>query len=95
MLRVDFLRLVNKIGSKVTPYQGRCLFSDKRRRKGDGSKSTIFEETSASDQEAYFRKKTARQIKELKERLAKMEKEQLQHNTEPDKKSNNKNNKKD
>ena len=42
-------------------------FSERRRRKGDGTKTDIFEERSAASQEEYFRKETARQLKKIRE----------------------------
>ncbi|XP_076546921.1 uncharacterized protein LOC143305796 [Osmia lignaria lignaria] len=44
---------------------------ERRRRSGDGRKRDAFEERSAANQEEYFRRETARQLKELRERLQK------------------------
>lgn len=47
----------------------KSLFYERRRRKGDGTKTDIFEERAAASQETYFRKKTARQLALIKEKL--------------------------
>lgn len=44
---------------------------ERRRRSGDGRKRDAFEERSAANQEEYFRRETARQLQELRERLQK------------------------
>lgn len=49
----------------------RCLFQSKRcyerkRRKGDGTKTDIFEEKAGASMDEYFRKETKRQLQKLK-----------------------------
>lgn len=46
-------------------------YYERRRRKGDGTKTDIFEEKGAASQEEYFRKETARQLKKLRLNLEK------------------------
>lgn len=46
------------------------IYSERRRRSGDGRKRDIFEERGAASEEEYFRKETARQLKELREQQA-------------------------
>ncbi|KAL0119314.1 hypothetical protein PUN28_009708 [Cardiocondyla obscurior] len=49
------------------PSPNQRTYSERRRRSGDGRKRDIFEEKGAANEEEYFRKETARQLKELKE----------------------------
>lgn len=51
-------------------------FYERRRRSGDGRKRDIFEERSAASQELYFRRETARQLKEIRERGVKRKAEE-------------------
>lgn len=46
----------------------RNSYSERRRRKGDGTKTDIFEERSAASQDEYFRRETARQLRKLREK---------------------------
>lgn len=46
----------------------RRWYSERRRRKGDGTKTDIFEERSAASQEEYFRRETARQLQRLRDK---------------------------
>ncbi|XP_023314358.1 uncharacterized protein LOC111693598 [Trichogramma pretiosum] len=55
--------------------QLQCFYCERRRRKGDGTKTDIFEERAAASQEEYFRKRTARQLDILREKLRKMNEE--------------------
>lgn len=43
-------------------------YSERRRRSGDGRKREIFEEKAAASEDEYFRRETARQLKELREK---------------------------
>lgn len=58
------------------------LYCERRRRKGDGSKSDIFEERAGASQNEYFRKQTAHQLERLREKLKKEKEEQAPKTTE-------------
>lgn len=49
-------------------------YYERRRRKGDGTKTDIFEEKSAASQEEYFRKETVRQLEKIRLNLEKEDK---------------------
>ncbi|CAL7938348.1 unnamed protein product [Xylocopa violacea] len=53
-------------------------FYERRRRSGDGRKRDWWEERSAANQDEYFRKVTARQLKEIRERGVKRKAERDQ-----------------
>lgn len=58
--------------SRVTRnLRGQRFFSERRRRKGDGTKTEIFEEKGLADQDQYFRKEAARQLEELRKQQEK------------------------
>lgn len=71
-LAVTFYRYLHTFDLKsryMSLWQNsRRSFSERRRRSGDGRKKDIFEERSAANQEEYFRRETARQLKEIRER---------------------------
>lgn len=64
-------------------------FCERRRRKGDGTKTDIFDERAAASQDEYFRKKTARQVEILKEKIRKEKEKQEEKEKTEDKPSNN------
>lgn len=73
------------------------LYCERRRRKGDGTKTDIFDEKAAANQADYFRKKTAHQLEQLREKLKKEQEgqgketeEQQKNKAEEDKRKNNK-----
>ena len=70
MLRGIILKSSYASCPKVTLPRHR-LFCERRRRKGDGTKTDILEERAAASQDEYFRKKTARQLEKLRDRMKK------------------------
>lgn len=83
------------IGSALRSTRNCRLYSERRRRKGDGTKTDIFDERAAASQEEYFRKKTARQLQLIKEQMRKEREErdkrekageQLEKNSESEEK---------
>lgn len=50
-------------------------YSERRRRTGTGRQRDIFEEKGAAHEEEYFRKETARQLKELREKQKQLQEE--------------------
>lgn len=68
MLRGISQRAIKTIHRDGILHKVKRSYSERRRRKGDGTKTDIFEERSAASQEEYFRKETARQLKKIKEK---------------------------
>lgn len=56
------------------PLNNPRTYSERRRRTGTGRKREIFEEKAAASEDEYFRKETARQLKELKEKQRQIKK---------------------
>ncbi|KAL6445970.1 hypothetical protein ACFW04_000975 [Cataglyphis niger] len=54
------------------PSYNSRMYSERRRRTGTGRKRDIFEEKGAAHEEEYFRRETARQLKELREQQKKI-----------------------
>lgn len=48
-------------------FQGTRFYCERRRRKGDGTKTDIFEERANASQDEYFRKKTRSQLQALRD----------------------------
>ncbi|XP_032687919.1 uncharacterized protein LOC116852052 [Odontomachus brunneus] len=73
MLRILAARCIKlkRLGTTIyrSPRNLRT-YAERRRRTGDGRKRDIFEERGAASEEEYFRKETARQLKELREQQA-------------------------
>ena len=72
MIRGNVLRIFNVSRQRCLYQSKRCY--ERRRRKGDGTKTDIFEERAGASMEEYFRKETARQLKKLKMEMEKKEK---------------------
>lgn len=70
MLRRVLSKCDNKLYSEVISYTSR-FYCERSRRKGDGTKTDIFEEKAAASQDEYFRKKTRRQVQLIREQLKK------------------------
>lgn len=83
MLR-RFRMFINKIPIKMVTECQNKYYSERRRRKGDGTKTDIFEEKSAANQDEYFRRETARQLEIIREKL----KNKKTKNKSDDKKNN-------
>lgn len=87
------LRLILSSGnealcSKFAAARNCRFFCERRRRKGDGTKTDIFDERAAASQEEYFRKKTARQLEMLRKQMLKeKDGDPKSHETDEDKKS--------
>ncbi|KAK0086283.1 hypothetical protein PV325_003429 [Microctonus aethiopoides] len=62
------LKSINEIKCKALFELPRKPYSERRRRKGDGTKTDIFEEKSSASQDEYFRKEQARQLGKLREK---------------------------
>lgn len=75
--------------SKFLSHEYR-YFCERRRRKGDGTKTDIFDERAAASQDEYFRKKTWRQLEIMKEKMRK-EKEKLEEKEKGEEKPSNNN----
>lgn len=75
-------RMFNITCNRVSIYQNKRYY-ERRRRKGDGTKTDIFQEKASASEEEYFRKETVRQFKKIRLNL---EKENKLKKEEKDKK---------
>lgn len=67
---------IRKIPIKLIMDNQKINYSERRRRKGDGTKTDIFEEKSAASQDEYFRRESAKQLEKIRdEQNKKAEKE--------------------
>ena len=77
MFKRTILRVFNITRNRCL-YQNRRHFSERTRRRGDGTKTDIFEERATASMEKYFRKETARQLKKIKEAIEKRQKSEAE-----------------
>ncbi|XP_011693310.1 PREDICTED: uncharacterized protein LOC105453233 [Wasmannia auropunctata] len=64
------------------PSYNARTYSERRRRTGTGRKREIFEERAAASEDEYFRRETARQLKELREKIEQVKAEKKENDKE-------------